>query len=164
MIRRKGSLNLSINAIVVLILAITMLGLGLGFMKKMFGATTDQFTDVADQMKEQLMDDLKGSSERLALNKVDMNVKKGTDKEIYFAIRNDEVTTSSLDVCSCITPVTVDTVSGPVQACDKDGSSTTTNDRVYGTDCTGKTSSPSCLAMGSPTYCKWGPAPPSLTN
>jgi len=34
---KKGSLELSVNAIVVLILAITMLGLGLGFMKGMFG-------------------------------------------------------------------------------------------------------------------------------
>lgn len=35
--RRKGDLNLSINAIVVLILAITMLGLGLGFIRNVFG-------------------------------------------------------------------------------------------------------------------------------
>jgi len=34
---KKGSLELSVNAIVILILAITMLGLGLGFMKGMFG-------------------------------------------------------------------------------------------------------------------------------
>ena len=34
---KNGSLELSVNAIVVLILAITMLGLGLGFMKGMFG-------------------------------------------------------------------------------------------------------------------------------
>ena len=33
---KKGSLELSINAIVILIMAITMLGLGLGFMKGLF--------------------------------------------------------------------------------------------------------------------------------
>ena len=39
---RKASLSLSINAIVVLILAITMLGLALGFIKVMFGKTSAQ--------------------------------------------------------------------------------------------------------------------------
>ncbi|PIN70789.1 hypothetical protein COV93_00145 [Candidatus Woesearchaeota archaeon CG11_big_fil_rev_8_21_14_0_20_43_8] len=87
--RRKGSLSLSINAIVVLILAITMLGLGLGFMKKMFGSTTKQFEDVADGMKEEMIKNLQGSTERVAMNRYDMNIKKGDEKEIYFAIKND---------------------------------------------------------------------------
>ena len=40
--RRKGSLSLSVNAIVVLILAITMLALGLGFIRGMFGKVSSQ--------------------------------------------------------------------------------------------------------------------------
>ncbi len=39
---KKGSLSLSINAIVVLILAIVMLGLALGFIKTMFGKVSGQ--------------------------------------------------------------------------------------------------------------------------
>ena len=39
---KKGSLSLSINAIVVLILAIVMLGLALGFIKTMFGKVSTQ--------------------------------------------------------------------------------------------------------------------------
>ncbi|MBN1502960.1 hypothetical protein JW930_05440 [Candidatus Woesearchaeota archaeon] len=38
---KRGSLNLSINAIVVLILAITMLGLGLGFIRGTFKSATE---------------------------------------------------------------------------------------------------------------------------
>ncbi|HIH38804.1 hypothetical protein J4460_03430 [Candidatus Woesearchaeota archaeon] len=48
---RKGSLSLSINAIVVLILAITMLSLGLTFMRGMFGkmsATTSTSIDAIE--------------------------------------------------------------------------------------------------------------------
>lgn len=41
MARRRASLNLSINAIVVLILAITMLGLGLGFIRGTFKSATE---------------------------------------------------------------------------------------------------------------------------
>lgn len=40
--KKRGSLNLSINAIVVLIMAITMLGLGLGFITGMFGDISKQ--------------------------------------------------------------------------------------------------------------------------
>jgi hypothetical protein len=39
---KKGSLNLSINAIVVLILAVTLLSLGLTFINKTFGGATEE--------------------------------------------------------------------------------------------------------------------------
>ena len=39
---KKGSLNLSINAIVVLILAVTLLSLGLAFITNTFGGATKE--------------------------------------------------------------------------------------------------------------------------
>ncbi len=42
---KKASLNLSMNAIVVLILAITMLGLGLTFMRGLFKQATERVTE-----------------------------------------------------------------------------------------------------------------------
>ena len=39
---KKGDLNLSINAIVVLILAVTLLSLGLTFINKTFGGATGE--------------------------------------------------------------------------------------------------------------------------
>jgi len=86
---KKGSLNLSINAIVVLILAITMLGLGLGFMKTMFGQATEQFDDVAGEMKARLIDEIKSSSKRITLNVNDVEMKRGSTKEFFFGIKND---------------------------------------------------------------------------
>ena len=50
--RKKGSLNLSVNAIVILILAITMLGLGLGFVKGMFGKVSGQLEEKISQEQE----------------------------------------------------------------------------------------------------------------
>ena len=86
---KKASLNLSINAIVILILAITMLGLGLGFMKKTFGGAIGQFEDVSDDIKATMIAELEASNERLVFNKYDIQVKEGTEKEIYYAINND---------------------------------------------------------------------------
>ena len=87
--KKKGSLNLSINAIVVLILAVTMLGLGLGFMKTMFAKAVGQFEDVSASMKEQLLDDLKSTDERIALNVFAVDMRKGDTKKIYLGVKND---------------------------------------------------------------------------
>ncbi len=49
--KKKGSLELSINAIVILVLAITLLGLGLTFIRGLFGKATDKlggFVDATD--------------------------------------------------------------------------------------------------------------------
>jgi hypothetical protein len=43
---KKGALELSINAIVILIIAITMLGLALGFTRGMFGKASGQFDEM----------------------------------------------------------------------------------------------------------------------
>lgn len=87
--RKKGDLNLSINAIVVLILAITMLGLGLGFMRNMFSKTTSQFSEVGDTMKEQIINDIRSSNQRLAFDKAEITMKKGEKKDVFYGIRND---------------------------------------------------------------------------
>jgi len=86
---KKASLDLSINAIVILILAITMLGLGLGFIKNTFSKTTEQFEEVGSDFKNQLIDAIKESNERLVFNKYDIEVKKGASKEFYIGINND---------------------------------------------------------------------------
>ena len=49
---KKADLSLSVNAIVVLILAIVMLGLALGFVKTMFGKSANQFDEIISTEKE----------------------------------------------------------------------------------------------------------------
>tara|TARA_Y100000310_G_scaffold338331_1_gene427666 strand:+ start:539 stop:1153 length:615 start_codon:yes stop_codon:yes gene_type:complete len=48
---KKASLNLSMNAIVVLILAITMLGLGLTFMRGLFQQATERVTEAVSSQE-----------------------------------------------------------------------------------------------------------------
>ncbi|MBD3259418.1 hypothetical protein GF371_02180 [Candidatus Woesearchaeota archaeon] len=86
---KKASLNLSINAVVVLILAITMLGLGLAFMKKTFGGVTEEFEEVSGEIKVQLIDRLKTSREPLALSTFNVEIEKSSKKTVYLGIRND---------------------------------------------------------------------------
>jgi len=85
---KKASLNLSINAIVILILAITMLGLGLGFMKNLFGKTTGQLADVGEDIKNQMISELRRSNAKLTLDQEDITIKAGSTKDVYFGVKN----------------------------------------------------------------------------
>ena len=86
--KKKGSLNLSINAIVVLILAITMLGLGLGFMRNMFGGASKQFSQVTDEIQRDMVDRLKDSGKKIVLNTYEVKMKQSSKETIYLAISN----------------------------------------------------------------------------
>ena len=85
---KNASLNLSINAIVILILAITMLGLGLGFMKNLFGKTTGQLADVGEDIKNQMISELRRSNAKLTLDQEDITINTGSTREIYFGVKN----------------------------------------------------------------------------
>lgn len=50
--KKKASLELSVNAIVILIIAITMLGLGLAFIKMLFGGATDKLAAIVEEEQE----------------------------------------------------------------------------------------------------------------
>jgi len=87
---KRGSLELSINAIVVLILAITILGLGLGFIRSQFGGMTKQFTGVSEEIDKELTDKIRTSGEILTFNKENMEVKKGVEDTFYIGISNTD--------------------------------------------------------------------------
>jgi hypothetical protein len=88
-ILKRASLNLSINAIVVLILAITMLGLGLAFINSMFGGTTEKLSTMVSGLDESVKTTLLESPSRITLLSTSIDAKKGEFTDIYFAVRND---------------------------------------------------------------------------
>jgi len=94
--KKYASLDLSINAIVILILAITMLGLGLGFMKNLFTKTTGQLGQVGEDIKAQMVEQLRTSPNKLTMNQEDISVKKGEKKEIYFAVKDVQSSTDAV--------------------------------------------------------------------
>lgn len=86
---KKASLNLSINAIVILILAITMLGLGLGFMKGMFGKVTGELGEMTEGLAAERKAELESSLDRISFHTTELEIKRGTKDNIYYAVRNN---------------------------------------------------------------------------
>ena len=87
-LKRKGSLQLSINAIVILILAITILGLGLGFIKKQFGALTLQFGEVSEEMESEIIKKIRESGDLLVFNKEKIDAQVGKPLIFYVGVKN----------------------------------------------------------------------------
>ena len=94
---KKGGLQISINAIVILILAITVLGIGLGFIRGMFTKTLDQLGEVSKDIENDMINRIRDSNERLVLREENIEVKKGREKTIYFGVRNEEDVTTPID-------------------------------------------------------------------
>jgi len=86
---KKADLRLSIRAIVVLILAITMLGLGLAFIRGTFLKTTEQFSEVTGTVREQVFEEIKSKGEKLYIRgEPEIEIKRGQEKEVFFGILN----------------------------------------------------------------------------
>ena len=89
-ISRAGSLQLSINAIVVLILAITLLGLGLGFIKKQFGTVSAKFDEASQDIETEMINKLKSSGDLLAFDKMRIVTERGKPFNFYVGIKNTD--------------------------------------------------------------------------
>ena len=113
---KKGSLNLSINAIVVLILAITMLGLGLSFMKNIFGGATEEFQKVGGTVEKQMIEQMKAGKNIVELSRPSLDLKKAGKDQIFIGLKNvqaggqefkiikpDKNNLGGTEVCSSIT-------------------------------------------------------------
>jgi len=88
--KKLSSLNVSVEAIVVLILAITILGLGIAFIRNMFGSTTENLAQIGNEIKTQMIEDLRNSDQRLKFNEEDIMISRSTKKkEIYFGVKNE---------------------------------------------------------------------------
>ena len=98
--KRKADLNMSINAIVVLILAITMLGLGLGFIRTMFKGATSK---LAGAVESASLKNPADSSNPLTIDR-QIQVKAGSSERIEIGYYNSgvaEVTGVKLALTGC---------------------------------------------------------------
>lgn len=83
---KKGDLSLSVNAIVILVLAITMLGLGLSFIRTMFGKTTGKLGSVIESTDLET----KPTSENPLTIQKQIELKLGEPKQIEIGFYNTE--------------------------------------------------------------------------
>jgi len=90
---KKAALELSITAIVVLIIAITVLGLAIGFIKNLFGEGTKTITMQFESIKEELREEFISGGEIIGFDRgKDIKVDLGKREEFYMGIRNAENT------------------------------------------------------------------------
>ncbi len=92
---KRSSLSISINAIVIIVLAMTFLGLGLGFVRNMFSGITETTFTVQDQIKQQILDDLRTGDKKLSFPTNELQIVHGDAKVLAIGIKNTEV--SALD-------------------------------------------------------------------
>src|SRR3989344_4523024 len=85
---KKGSLELSVNAIVIVVLAFAMLGLGLIFVRNLFSGITETTTQVQEQVKQQILDDLRTGNKPLSFPAQRLNVEIGDKKDLAFGVLN----------------------------------------------------------------------------
>lgn len=114
---KKAALELSITAIVVLIIAITVLGLGIGFIKKQFTAGTEIVGQEISRIKEQLREQVKTGGELLVFS-VPEEVNVGQPENSFVGVRNTAANPEGDRVCfrievKCIKPFTPYTYCDP---------------------------------------------------
>jgi len=107
---KKAALELSITAIVVLIIAITVLGLGIGFIKKQFGAGAELVSRELTGIKEQLKDQVRTGGELLVFSAPE-SVNIGKPQATFVGVRNTAANPDTGKVCfrvevKCIQPFT----------------------------------------------------------
>jgi len=92
MFNKKASLEISVQAIVIVVLAMTLLGLGLGFIRGMFkniGSTTE---DVTEQVRQRILDDLITGDKKISFPKTEVTIDKGGSQVLTVGIRNKKDT------------------------------------------------------------------------
>jgi len=95
MLNKKASLELSIRAIVIVVLAMTLLGLALGFVRSMFSDIGEIREDVTDQVRQQILNDLVSNDKKLSFPKTEIKIDKGGSEILAAGIRNKEDETLS---------------------------------------------------------------------
>lgn len=107
---KKAALELSITAIVVLIIAITVLGLAIFFIKNLFKGGTEIFTGEMAKIKEQLKKNLEESGELIVFSKgTELEVKRGERFEFHIGTRNTDPDPRCFRIAvKCIKPFATD--------------------------------------------------------
>ncbi|MBS3169836.1 hypothetical protein J4210_05090 [Candidatus Woesearchaeota archaeon] len=95
---KKGSLNLSIEAIVIIVIAFVVLGLGLGFVRNQFGSFTDLGQQVTEQVRQQITDDLSRGDKKLSFPISEISLGKKEAKVTALGIKNVKAGTLKYEI------------------------------------------------------------------
>ena len=85
---KKASLEISIQAIVIVVLALTLLGLGLVFIRKQFAGLTGINEEISDQIRNKLREDLITGDKKVAFPQTKLEIGKGEAEILAVGVRN----------------------------------------------------------------------------
>src|SRR3989338_3154028 len=85
---KKADLSISINAIVIIVLAMTFLGLGLTFVRGMFKNIGETTTKVSEQIEQQILYDLRRGDKKLSFPQEEVSIEGGKSTVIAIGIKN----------------------------------------------------------------------------
>jgi hypothetical protein len=83
---KKGSMELGINAIVVLIIALALLGLGIAFVTKLFSASQSKMVRIIDRTELPIHAD---SVNKMVFDTSNIQMKQGEDEVLIASVYND---------------------------------------------------------------------------
>ncbi|MDP3989606.1 MAG: hypothetical protein Q8Q01_00175 [archaeon] len=84
----RGSLELSIQTIIIVVIAFVVLGLGLGFVREQFAGIGSTTTAVQEQISQQILDDLRTGNKKLSFPATELRLETGSDDVQAIGIKN----------------------------------------------------------------------------
>lgn len=114
MFNKKASLEISIQAIVIVVLAMTLLGLGLGFIRGMFKNLSGTTEDVSEQTREQILTDIRTGDKKISFPKTELTIAKGEATVLNVGIKNQDNAPLyyNLEFCSISSPQSDGSIEG----------------------------------------------------
>ena len=88
MMNKRASLSLSIEVIVIVVIAFVVLGLGLGFVRSQFKSITETSGSVQEQIRQQILEDLRTGNKKLSFPATSLNIEKGQAQDIGIGVKN----------------------------------------------------------------------------
>jgi hypothetical protein len=108
---KKGAIELSITGIVVLIIAITVLGLILGFVRGYFKKAAEGVETPLKEIEDTVKRQLESSGRTVIISPEDVELKSGSSKEVFLGARNLQSSPEAPRICHligvyCLSPFT----------------------------------------------------------
>ncbi len=86
---KKASLQLSVQSVVIMVLAMTLLGLGIAFIKGMFGDIFGIGRGAFDSIKDELQKKLIGGDEKLVFSQTQLTLERGKSELLGWGVKNE---------------------------------------------------------------------------
>lgn len=90
--KKKGSLSLSIEAIIIIVIAFVVLGLALTFVRGQMTKMTESAGEVQEQIRQQILEDLRTGDKKLSFPTEEVKLAKGESKQLSIGVKNMEET------------------------------------------------------------------------